>query len=42
MIRYAEMKLIADWIYRVITDFENQKEAIEKEVVALCEKFPIY
>lgn len=38
----AEMKLIADWIYRVITDFENQKESIEKEVIALCEKYPIY
>ena len=38
----AEMKLIADWIYDVIYNFEAKKEQITKEVVALCEKFPIY
>lgn len=37
-----EMKLIADWIYRVITDFEGQKESVLKEVVDLCKQFPIY
>ncbi|MBQ0099620.1 MAG: serine hydroxymethyltransferase [Firmicutes bacterium] len=37
-----EMKKIADYIYDVIYDFENSKERITKEVVALCEKFPIY
>ncbi len=37
-----EMLLIAKWIKLAITDFENSKEAITKEVMALCEKFPIY
>ena len=37
-----EMLLIAKWIKLVATDFENSKEAITKEVMALCEKFPIY
>ena len=38
----AEMKLIAGWIKRVVTDFENSKETVSNEVMALCEKFPIY
>ncbi len=38
----SEMKLIAGWIKRVVTDFENSKETVAKEVMALCEKFPIY
>ncbi len=38
----AEMRMIADWIYDVIYDFENSKERITKEVIALCEKYPIY
>ena len=38
----AEMDLIAGWIYDVIFDFENSKERITKEVIALCEKYPIY
>ena len=38
----AEMKLIAGWIKRVVTDFENSKEEVLREVTALCEKFPIY
>lgn len=38
----AEMRMIADWIYDVIFDFENSKDRITKEVVALCEKYPIY
>ncbi len=37
-----EMKLIAGWIKKVVTDFENSKEEILAEVTALCEKFPIY
>ena len=37
-----EMKMIADWIYDVIYNFEESKERIANEVMALCEKFPIY
>jgi glycine hydroxymethyltransferase len=37
-----EMKLIAKWMKLVATDFEANKEQITKEVMALCEKFPIY
>ncbi len=37
-----EMKKIAKWIKLVAVDFEANKEQITKEVVALCEKFPIY
>ena len=37
-----EMKLIAGWIKAVVTDFENSKERITAEVIALCEKYPIY
>ncbi len=37
-----EMLLIAKWIKLVATDFENSKDAITEEVMALCEKFPIY
>ena len=37
-----EMKKIAKWIKDVVTDFENSKDRITKEVVELCEKFPIY
>ena len=38
----AEMRMIADWIYDVIFDFENSKDRITEEVIALCEKYPIY
>lgn len=38
----SEMKLIAGWIYDAITDFDAKKETITKEVIELCEKFPIY
>ena len=38
----AEMDLIAGWIADVINDFENSKERITAEVIALCKKFPIY
>ncbi len=38
----AEMLLIAKWIKDIITDFDANKERITKEVIELCEKFPIY
>ena len=38
----CEMKLIAKWLKLCATDFEANKENITKEVIALCEKFPIY
>lgn len=37
-----EMELIAGWVKSVITDFENSRDSITREVVALCEKYPIY
>lgn len=37
-----EMKMIAKWIKAVIVDFENCKETVKAEVMALCEKYPIY
>ena len=37
-----EMKMIAKWIKSVIVDFENSKETVKAEVMALCEKYPIY
>ncbi len=37
-----EMKMIAKWVKLVATDFEANKEQITKEVMALCEKYPIY
>lgn len=37
-----EMLLIAKWIKAVITDYENSKEQVKAEVIALCEKYPIY
>ena len=37
-----EMKKIAKWIKAVIADFENSKETVKAEVMALCEKYPIY
>lgn len=38
----AEMLKIAHWLKLVATDFENSKETITKEVIELCNKFPIY
>jgi len=38
----AEMKMIANWIYDTVTDFDNSKERISKEVQELCAKYPIY
>ncbi len=37
-----EMKQIAKWLKDVATDFENSRERITEEVIALCEKYPIY
>ncbi len=37
-----EMKKIAKWLKEVATDFENSRERITAEVIALCEKYPIY
>ena len=37
-----EMKMIAKWMKLVATDFEANKEKITAEVIALCEKYPIY
>ncbi len=37
-----EMKRIASWIYDVIYNFEEKKDQISREVMDLCEKFPIY
>ena len=38
----SEMKMIAQWIKLCATDFEANKEKICAEVIALCEKYPIY
>ena len=37
-----EMKLIAGWMRDVATDFEGNRERVTAEVIALCEKFPLY
>ena len=37
-----EMKLIAGWMRDVAADFEGNCERVTAEVIALCEKFPIY
>ena len=37
-----EMLMIAKWIKKVISDFENSKQEVTAEVLALCEKYPIY
>ncbi len=37
-----EMRLIAGYMRDVATDFEGNRERITKEVMALCDKFPIY
>ena len=38
----AEMLKIAGWIKDIATDFEGNRERVTAEVMALCEKFPIY
>ncbi len=37
-----EMKRIAVWMKEVIVNFEESRERITKEVIELCERFPIY
>ncbi len=37
-----EMEKIAGFIADIIFDYENSKERVTNEVIALCEKFPIY
>lgn len=37
-----EMEKIAVWMREIATDFDSVKERITAEVIALCEKFPIY
>jgi glycine hydroxymethyltransferase len=37
-----DMKQIATWMKEIATDFEGNRERITKEVIALCEKHPIY
>lgn len=37
-----EMEKIAEWMQLIATDFEANKEKITQEVIALCEKYPIY
>ena len=37
-----EMVMIAKWIKAIIEDFEGNKERVTAEVMALCEKYPIY
>ena len=37
-----EMLKIADWFKAIAEDFDGNKEKVTKEVVELCEKFPIY
>ena len=37
-----EMKKIAHWLKLVATDFEYSKETITKDVIELCNQFPIY
>ena len=37
-----EMVKIAGWIADVVSDFENSKERITREVIELCKQFPIY
>ncbi len=37
-----EMVKIASFISDIIFDYENSKERVKNEVIALCEKFPIY
>ena len=37
-----EMELIAGWLHDIVTDFEGNKDRVTAEVLALCEKFPIY
>jgi glycine hydroxymethyltransferase len=37
-----DMAIIADLIYKTLTDFENSKDEIRIGVKALCDKYPLY
>ena len=37
-----DMKVIGRCIYRAATDFENSKEELKQQVLALTEKYPLY
>ena len=37
-----DMRLVADYIYRIATDYEGSAESVRKGVMALTEKYPIY
>ncbi len=37
-----EMLKIAKWMGKIASDFDASKEEVTREVIALCEKFPIY
>ncbi len=38
----AEMLKIAQWLKDIATDFEGNRKRVTAEVMALCEKYPIY
>ena len=38
----ADMRKVAELIYRVASDFESQKDAVRAEAEALCARYPIY
>lgn len=37
-----EMRRIAAWIKRVAVDFEESRQQIPREVIELCQKYPVY
>lgn len=37
-----EIQKIASFIFDVVNDFDNNKERVTNEVIALCDKYPIY
>ena len=38
----AEMRMIARWMKDIAVDFEGNKDRVTAEVLALCEKYPLY
>ena len=36
------MRMIAKWLKDVAVDFEANKDRVTAEVLALCEKYPLY
>lgn len=37
-----DMEIIADLIYQIVTDYENNIDNIREKVVTICNKYPIY